>query len=149
MMAGGQNRPLLIKIGYIAEYLGQIADRLTYSASARFDDNSDFDDVTTYRFTASYAFPSTGTRLRASFGTGQKSPTFIERFGFFADEFIGNPNLEPETSRGFELGLTQSLLGGRLGADLTYFNETLEDEINGFVFDLERFAFGRRLEHGS
>ena len=126
--------------GYVAEYLGQPLANLTVSASARHDDNSDFDGVTTYRVTSSYLLEATGTRLRASYGTGQKSPTFVERFGNFADQFVGNPQLNPEKSKGFEVGLEQRLLGGRLLAEAAYFNETLEDEINGFVFDLATFS---------
>lgn len=126
--------------GYVVEYLGQPLTNLTISASARHDDNSDFDSVTTYRVTSSYRFEGTGTRLRASYGTGQKSPTFVERFGFFADQFVGNPELNPEKSEGFEFGLEQQLMRGRLRADIGYFDETLKNEINGFVFDLTTFS---------
>jgi vitamin B12 transporter len=64
----------------------------------------------------------------------------VERFGNFADQFVGNPQLNPEKSKGFEVGMEQRLLGGRLLAEAAYFNETLEDEINGFVFDLATFS---------
>ena len=57
-----------------------------------------------------------------------------ERFGFFTN-FIGNPNLKPEESRGWEVGIDQQLFAGQLVFQLTWFDETLEDEINGFVFD--------------
>ena len=127
--------------GYVAEYLGRPAEPLMVSASVRFDDNSDFGDATTFRFTAAYATRQTGTRLRASFGTGQKSPTFIDRFGFFADQFLGNPDLKPERSRGFEIAVDQALADGRISAGIGYFNERLKDEINGFAFDFGSFAF--------
>ena len=104
------------------------------SLSIRYDDNSDFDDITTWRATTSYQFGDTGTRLRATAGTGQKRPTFVERFGFFTN-FTGNPNLKPEKSKGWDLGIDQALMGGRVNASVTYFSEDLQDEINGFAFD--------------
>lgn len=114
------------------------AERVTFSAGVRHDDNNAFRDDTTWRVTGSYRIAATGTRLRAGYGTGSKNPTFTERFGFFASTippFVGNPDLEPERSRGWEIGLAQSWLDERFGADVVYFNERLRNEINGFVFD--------------
>ena len=127
--------------GYIAEYLIRPLAGLHLSASIRHDDNSNFDDVTTYRLTSSYLIDATDSRVHASWGTGQKSPTFIERFGFFPDQFLGNPDLEPEKTQGFDLGIEQSLFAGRASIDLTWFKEQLEDEIDGFVFDPDTFLF--------
>ena len=127
--------------GYIAEFMTRPLPAWDVSASVRYDDNSDFDDVTTYRLTTSYLFEQTGTRLRASYGEGQKSPTFIERFGFFPDQFFGNPDIEPEKNKGFDVGVNQQLLGDRLSLAVTYFSERLEDEINGFAFDVDSGLF--------
>ena len=126
--------------GYVAEFLAEPLTGLSISASVRYDDNSDFDNVTTYRFTTGYLLPGTRTRFRGSYGTGQKSPTFIERFGFFADQFVGNPDLKPEKNAGFDVGVSQGLFQGRTRVDLTWFSERLEDEIDGFVFDPEAFV---------
>ncbi|MCB1685120.1 MAG: TonB-dependent receptor [Pseudomonadales bacterium] len=127
--------------GLVAEYLIDPLENLHLGASIRRDDNSDFDDITTYRLTSSYLFDTSATRLHASWGTGQKSPTFIERFGYFSDQFLGNPGLKPEKTEGFDIGIEQSLLEGRLSVDVTYFNEELKDEIDGFVFDPDTFLF--------
>ena len=126
--------------GYAAEYLGRPTDSLSWSVSLRQDDYSDFDDATTWQTGASYRWDS-GVRLRGSVGTGSKAPTFIERFGFFPDFFLGNPDLEPETSMGWELGIDFPI--GAQGAELgiTWFDQTLEDEIDGFVFDPATFFF--------
>ena len=107
--------------------------RTSVSLSARYDDNSAYDDVATYRATTAWTADGTGTRLHASYGTGQKAPTFIERFGYFPDQFVGNPDLKPETSRGWEAGVEQPLWNDRVSLGATYFHEDLEDEINGFV----------------
>ena len=121
--------------GWVAEFLSQPLERLDVSASVRHDDNSDFENTTTYRLTASYLLANDTTRLHTSWGTGRKSPTFIERFGYFSGQFLGNPDLKPEQTRGFDVGIAQALLTGLLTVDLTYFDERLKDEIDGFLFD--------------
>jgi vitamin B12 transporter len=109
--------------------------------SARYDNNSAYDDIATYRATTAWTAESTRTRLHASYGTGQKAPTFVERFGFFPDQFVGNPDLEPETSTGWEAGVEQPLFEGRVSLGATYFHEDLENEINGFAFDPATFLY--------
>lgn len=126
--------------GYVIDYVGEMTNDLTITASARHDDNSDFENVTTWRIGASYDLTD-ATRLRGSVGRGQKSPSFVDRFGFFADVFLGNPNIKPETSQGFEFGIEHAINNGDLRFGLTYFNSRLEDEIDGFFFDLGTFTF--------
>lgn len=102
-------------------------DALTFTASARHDINDLFEDVTTFRIGAGYAFPWDG-RMRASAGTGVKNPTLIELFGFFpASRFTGNADLQPETSRGLSVGYDQTI--GTFEFSVDYFYSELEDEI--------------------
>ena len=117
---------------FIADYQGRLSERLSWFASARYDDNSDFDNAWTGRGAVTYAL-SDATRLRASVGTARKNPTFTERFGFFPGSFVGNPDLEPERSESFELGIDQSLLDDALNLQLSWYRQNLKDEINGFV----------------
>lgn len=116
------------------EYRVVLWEDLTLGASLRHDDNTEFDDAYTRRFDASYLIPDTGTRLRATWGTAVKNPTFSERYGYFTS-FVGNPDLKPEKSTSWDVGIDQSLFNERLQLGLTYFKARLEDEINGFVFD--------------
>lgn len=116
------------------EYRVALWEDLTLAASLRPDDNTEFDDAYTRRFDASYLIPDTGTRLRATWGTAVKNPTFSERYGYFTS-FVGNPDLKPEKSTSWDVGIDQSLFNERLQLGLTYFKARLEDEINGFVFD--------------
>lgn len=129
--------------GYALEYVGKPVTGFTWTASARLDDYSDFDDATTWQLAASYQL-SPALRLRGSVGTGSKAPTFTERFGFFEDLFIGNPNLKPETSQGWEIGLDFSSEDDQYKIQLTYFDQDLQDEIDGFVFDLDTFLYTAR-----
>lgn len=132
--------------GYIVEYHNNSYDPLNFSISARHDSNSDFDDVTSYRISGSYQI-NDATRLRAAVGTGQKRPTFTELFGFFPDQFLGNPNLQPEESTAWEVGVNQYF--GTVRTEITYFNERLKNEINGFVFDLNTFQFTAENQDGN
>ncbi len=134
---------------YAAEYVIRAYERVVVSSSLRFDDNSDFDNEYSWRLGASYLLFDWGSRLRASIGKGHKSPTFIERFGFFPDLFTGNPDLRPEESRSWEVGVDQALADGRVEVGLTYFRARLEDEINGFVFDPATFLYTARNVSGT
>ncbi len=109
-------------------------DSLDVSASARQAQNDEFDDSTTWRLTAAWRLANGTTTLFSSVGESIKNPTFTERFGFF-DSFIGNPELRPEQSFSWEVGIRQSLLDGRANFTAAWFDANLRHEINGFVFD--------------
>ena len=122
------------------EYVGKYASGFTWTASARYNDFSDFDDITTWQTAFSYQ-ASEIIRLRGSIGTGFKAPTFTERYGFYPDQFIGNPDLKPEESRGWELGFDSRWMEQGVTFGAVYFNSKLKDEIDGFVFDPGTFLF--------
>jgi vitamin B12 transporter len=115
-------------LGFVGQY-ELLGDAFSLGASVRHDDNNRFDDATTWRVQGSYRLP-TGTRVRAAYGTGVKNPTYYELFGFSDGRYIGNPDLNPEKSEGWEAGIEQSF-----GADdwatvgATWFDSTLKDEI--------------------
>ncbi len=123
--------------------------RTSLSLSGRYDDNSQFENVATGRATLAWTARSAGTRLHAAVGSGQKAPTFIERFGYFPDQFLGNPALKPEKSRGWEAGLDQPVLDGKASIGATYFADRLENEIDGFAFDADTFLFTARNLDGT
>jgi len=106
-------------------------DRLFLTGGGRHDDNDFFADSTTFRLTAALQVPEIGAKLHASGGTAVKNPTVFELFGF-TSTFSGNPNLKPEKSQGFDLGVEKSLWGDRVVADVTFFHNRIEDLILGF-----------------
>jgi vitamin B12 transporter len=57
------------------------------------------------------------------------NPTFFEQIGFDPGSFVGNPDLIPEEAEGWDIGVEQTLLDGRVVLDLTWFESTLENEI--------------------
>ncbi len=123
----------------IVDFQGRAGDRLTYLLSARLDNHSDFDDAVTGR--ASIAWRSNDSlTLRANIGTGQKTPTFTERFGFFPGQFIGNPDLKPERSLSYDLGLIYQV-SDSASFEMALFEQDITDEIDGFVFDTASSLF--------
>ena len=124
----------------IAEYRWLAGARLTWILSGRYDSHSDFDDALTGRLSAAYQWTAR-TRLRAGIGTGQKIPTFTERFGFFPGQFGGNPDLKPELSLSYDFGMDQDWLDGALSFSASLYWQELDDEIDGLVFDPGTFLF--------
>lgn len=107
-------------MSYATEYRLNRWDQWFFSASLRRDDNEAlFPDQTTYRVSNNYRWLSTATRLHASLGTGVKNPSLFELFGF-SNNFTGNPNLKPEQSRGWDVGVEQTWFHDQLVVDITY-----------------------------
>ena len=74
------------------------------------------------------AGPSAGfgagwTKIRGGAGTGIKPPTT------FDIGFTNNPNLKPERSRSYDIGVEQALAGSALIADVTWFYNRYDDLI--------------------
>lgn len=118
-------------VALIGEYRLNLFRDFDLQVGARQDFNDAFEDAFTYSVAASYKLAATGTRFHGSVGRGVTNPTFIEQFGFFPSSFIGNELLEPERTFSWDIGAEQTLLNGRLVADLTYFRARVEDEIVG------------------
>lgn len=93
------------------------------------------DPQTAYTGDASIAYTvaATETKLRAHVGNGYHAPSLFERFGasfFFGTFFLfGDPRLRPERSIAFDVGVDQSLAGGRLYLSTTYFYTRLQEVI--------------------
>ncbi|MEO8194670.1 MAG: TonB-dependent receptor [Gemmatimonadales bacterium] len=94
--------------------------------SARRDDNSDYDPVMTYRVGATVP-AGESVRLRGSFSTAFNAPAFNQlRPTLYT---IGSPNLDPEHTRSWELGIDQTLMNGRIRASVSYFRQRFSDLI--------------------
>lgn len=122
-----------------AEANGELSDNVFATLSVRHDSNSEFDNAISYRGGLTWQLDKHYAAF-ASVGRAVKTPTFTERFGFFPESFIGNPNLQPETSEEWEVGVKANW--GNISGQVSYYHTDLEDEINGFVFipDLGTFS---------
>ncbi|MEE8161370.1 MAG: TonB-dependent receptor [Acidobacteriota bacterium] len=131
--------------GYYIQDQFILGQRLAVTAGLRLEDNDSFGLFASPRVSLSYLLREGGaqdfwgaTRPKFNFGLGIKEPTFLESFSpnFF---FQGNPDLDPEKSRSFEVGLEQSLARNRLQAQLNLFHNLYEDQIAFVVLDFSTF----------
>ena len=107
------------------------AKRFTGDLAVRRDFFNRFRDATSLRASA-LADIGGGFALAGSYAEGIAEPTFFDLYGFFPNNFVGNPSLKPESSRGFEASLR--FRRASFAASLTGYRQRLHDEIID-VFD--------------
>jgi vitamin B12 transporter len=112
---------------FVGEWLGEWGDLVSTDIAVRHDAFNRFKDSTTLRAHAIvHVTPSIG--IVGGYSEGLSQPGFAELFGFARDSgFIGNPELTPERSRGFEAGVRWTTETARL--EIVGFSNTLRDEI--------------------
>ena len=115
--------------GFYGQLLLEPFTNFNVTAGARRDDHSIFGTFDTYRFTAAYFIPETGTKFRASYGTAFRAPSLFELF----DPIYGKQTLDPEESVGWDAGIDQTWWDGRFRASATYFDLDIENLIQ-FIF---------------
>lgn len=92
-------------------------DRFFATAGVRQDAHNTAGDKTTYRVTGAYLLKETGTKFRASYATGFRTPDINELF--FPN--FGNPTLQPEKSQHLDAAIDQSFFQKRLTVSVGYF----------------------------
>ncbi len=112
--------------GYYAHLVSE-ALGLAWNIGIRQEDNEQYGEFFTYQGGLSYTVSSTGTVLRASGGKGLKEPTFLETSS--SGYSVGNPDLVPERSQVWEIGVDQPFGNRGLITSLTWFHQSLEDLI--------------------
>ncbi len=119
------------KAGWI-ELQSAFVDRFFAVSNIRYDDNESFGPHATWRVAPAFIVPWTDTKLKATYGTGFKAPTLTELYvnnpSFMV---VGNPNLLPETSKGYDVGFEQPLLHDQLRFGATYFHNDIANLIEG------------------
>jgi len=123
-----QNKSLASGAVYLQDEW-EVVKNLNLTAGLRDDDYQDAGNALTYRFTGAYLFDKTDTKLRSSYGTAFQAPSLLELYSPYAGA-LGNPNLRPQTSKGWDIGIDQYLLEKRVTLGLTYFQNHIKDMIN-------------------
>jgi vitamin B12 transporter len=137
-----------IDSGY-AELQSGFGERLFDTLSVRYDENNRFGGKLTYRAAPAYLINETGTKLKASVGTGFKAPTLNQLFQSFPDfDFFANPNLKPESSLGWDVGFEQALAADTLRFGLTYFHNNIKDLIADSADFTTEVNVGRAVTEG-
>jgi len=119
--------------GLFALYELQALDSLTLTAGMRRDDHDRFDAETTGRLAVAYN-PHDQITVRASWGEGFKAPTLFQTTFFCCGATAPNPNLRPERSDAYDVGVVFRTANARGEIGLTYFDQDIDDLIN--------FSFG-------
>ena len=120
-----------------AEIGGPLVSDVVLSLSGRFDNNTEFDNAFSYRAGVNWAV-NDAYSVFTSVSQAVKTPSFTERFGYYPQTFVGNPDLKPETSQQWEAG-ARAVFTSALQGQLSFFSTQLEDEINGYVYNPETF----------
>jgi vitamin B12 transporter len=105
------------------------------TAGLRSDDFDTFGRATTGRATAAWLVASQRVKLRASYGTAFRAPSFLDLYGQSA-YYVGNPNLAPEKARGWDAGVDYYLAQNRGTLSATWFDTRLTNLI---TFDFAAF----------
>ena len=115
---------------YNAVYLnhGYDIENLTLDAGLRFEDYQSFGSNVSWKAGAKYALNEKKTYLRTNLATGFNTPNFIQLFSPFAFGVAGNPDLDPETSLGWDIGIEHEITDQH-NASITIFQTDLEDAI--------------------
>ena len=101
---------------------------LFITGGLRFNDHEDFKSKVVEEASAAYIFKQTGAKIHAAFGTGYRTPSLFEIYGGAASPVngqvvsVGNPNLRPEESTSYEVGVTQPFIDNKLQIGITWFH---------------------------
>jgi len=110
--------------GFFSSMLHPTRD-LELTAGLRYDHFDTAGEATTWHAGAAYRLGK-DTKLRATYGTGFNAPTPADRYGL-PPYLLPNPGIFPEKSRGWDVGLDQTVLDGRITLGVTYFENRFRD----------------------
>ncbi len=152
VFAAGQSEVELRTLGFYAQQEVAWKDQLFLTGAVRYDASSTFAPSERWqafpKFSLSYVVldnePGTlnNLRFRSALGWAGSQPGIVNAYsqfvgfanspfagrpGFVNDITFGNPNLKNERAREWEVGAEVGVLGGRVGAEATYYNRLVSD----------------------
>lgn len=101
----------------------KVSESFFGTVGVRLDQNNQFGSAFTYRIAPAYIFWQTGTKLKATVGTGFKAPTLF----YLYDPLYGNTELEPEKSFGWDAGVEQYFWSEGFSIGANYFFSKYDD----------------------
>ncbi|CEG07587.1 Outer membrane cobalamin translocator [Afipia felis] len=120
-------------LGSYAELQSNFFDRLFIVSNVRHDQNDHFGGHDTFRVAPAIVIPETGTKLKASYGTGFHAPSIDQLYSTNpAFGVVSNLNLKPEESKGYDYGFEQALFNKRLQFGGTWYHNSFNNLIESF-----------------
>jgi vitamin B12 transporter len=89
----------------------------------RYNYQNQFGSAFTYSIAPAYIFWETGTKLKATVGTGFKAPSLV----YLYDPAYGNSELQPEQSFGWDAGFEQFFWAAKFSIGANYFYNNFTD----------------------
>ena len=116
--------------GIYANHLWRPTEKSSVSLGGRWENLERWGDSFTWRATGSWQTLGENVRFHGSYGTGFRAPSYFELFGAIpAFNFVGNPDLKAESSRGWDVGMEWKPSEGFL-MDLTWFDNRIKNLID-------------------
>ena len=112
------------------------AGNFAAAVGIRHDDHEAFGGITTWRVAPTYTISATGTQLKGSVGTGFKAPSLYQLYGPDIDYgswgyyVVGNKELEPEESIGYDIGIEQPLFNKQWVIAVSWFWNDIDNLID-------------------
>lgn len=110
----------------VGQWRGDWGKILSTDVAVRHDNFNRFKDATTWRANA-IAHLNENLSVHGGYGEGIAQPSFIDLYGFFPGSFVGNADLRPERSEGYEAGVQWQ--DRMFGLGVTAFSNRLTNEI--------------------
>lgn len=114
-----------VRAAYVSATLKPSAT-VVITGGVRHDHFDSVGGATTWRSGLAW-LPVAGTKLRATYGTGFSAPGTDDRYGVPQWGQLPNPDLKPEKSRGWDVGVDQEIAAGRAALAVTYFQNRYHD----------------------
>jgi vitamin B12 transporter len=116
----------------LSEVSFQGLENLTLTAGGRYDHHNQYGGTFTPRVTGAYYLQDSGTKIFSNWAEGFKAPSIFQLT--YICSFCGlteaNPDLKPEESKGWEIGIEQELLGENIIAGVTYFDQKTKNLVD-------------------
>lgn len=103
-------------------------ERVFLTAGLRSDDHDTYGRATTGRATAAWLSADSRWKLRASYGTAFRSPSFLDLYGQ-SSYYVGNPDLEAEKAKGWDAGVDYFFAGQKGMLSVTWFDTRITNLI--------------------
>jgi vitamin B12 transporter len=146
--------------GFFLQHRARLQDSWFSTAGIRYDNNNISGSKVTWRTSQSIAIDRIGLRIKGNYGTGFKVPTLYQLFApptVFTVQgqdpilfpALGNPNLTPERSRNWDIGLEQTLWDNRALVGASYFHNDYYNLIEVLDFSQGYVNVGRAKADGA